>query len=66
MVCDIDSTKAFRIIKNLKFKKVLDSNFVQINKIKDNNDIEFAVNMLIYIRKELKFILLYILLDKNK
>ncbi|CAD8169140.1 unnamed protein product [Paramecium octaurelia] len=42
MVCDIDSTKAFRIIKNLKFKKVLDSNFVQINKTKDHNELEFT------------------------
>ena len=45
MVCDIDSSKAFRIIKNLKFKKVLDSNFVQINKIKDNKDVEFSVRI---------------------
>ncbi|CAK93395.1 unnamed protein product (macronuclear) [Paramecium tetraurelia] len=42
MVCDVDSTKAFRIIKNFKFKKVLDSNFVQINKIQDNKEAEFT------------------------
>lgn len=45
MVCDIDSSKAFQILKSFKFKKVLDNNYVSIDKIKDHTD-EFTVIIL--------------------
>ncbi|KAM3139836.1 hypothetical protein pb186bvf_008078 [Paramecium bursaria] len=42
LICEIDPQKAFNIIKNLKSKKVIDSNFIEVQKIVEQNDIEFT------------------------